>query len=555
MRGMLRSLHISHFAIIDELQVDFAPGLNVITGETGAGKSILIEAVNLLLGGRASADLIRTGEDEARVEALFHLGTKRTRDDLLGMGFDVGDDLVVQRVVSRSGRNKVLVNGSPATVSMLSRIAPQLIDISGQHEHHSLLDPEHHRELVDAQGQLSDVVDSMRAAWSAYAEARSAAEALAAKEASRLAREDYLRFQLQELEGAAPEPGEYEEMMRERAVLGAAGDLSEAAQTGYDSLYGDDGSVTDTLGKVVERLRSAAEVDSSLQPLVDTLAGARIDVEETARSLSAYVGQTESNPARLEEIESRLALLQRLAKKHTVEPDALASLADELASELEELSSFEQALAAKRKAASELLAKAGEVAKKLTRARKRAGKKLSDSVREHLGELGMPQVEFEVRVSPIDLGPDGADAVEFRLSSNPGEELRPLAKIASGGELSRITLALKCALVDEHPVSTYVFDEVDAGIGGGVAEVVGRKIAAVAGEHQVMCITHLPQIAVFGESHYRVSKLVEGGRTHTQVEPLSRKKQREDEIARMLGGVEISAQTRAHAREMLRKAS
>ena len=548
---MLQSLGIHHFAIIDELRVEFAPGLNIITGETGAGKSILISAVNLLMGGRATADLIRTGADEARVEASFHVDDPIVLRELDDMGLRDGHALAIQRVVSRSGRNRVWVNGSPATVGMLGRLAPRLIDVSGQHEHHSLLDSDTHLGLVDAHGDHGKLVLEMSRAYRAYARAHTDVEALAAKESSRLAREDYLRFQLNELQTAAVQRGEEEALSTQRQVLSAAEELGAAARFGYERLYAADGAVAELLGAVIERVRAAAQVDESLEVIVKSLGAAHIEVQEAARELQQYGDRADVDPARLEEIETRLAQLQGLRKKHGTDCDGLVELTERLLGELEELTSFEAALDAKRQHAAELLEVAQEVGRRLSKRRKKSAAVLAQGVRAQLEDLGMKDVRFEVARDSCQLSADGGDAMEFLFSPNPGEDPRPLVRIASGGELSRVTLALKCSLLGQHPVASYIFDEVDAGIGGAVAEVVGRKIEQVAGSHQVLCITHLPQIAVFGAAHYQVIKTLEEGRTRIRIETLT-PRARTEEIARMLGGLKITAKTRAHASELLR---
>ena len=548
---MLVSLRILHFAIIDQVTIDFDAGLSALTGETGAGKSILVDAINLVLGGRASADLIRTGEDAATVEALFQLDARaKTALEEAGVAVE-GDELLVKRVVSRSGKNKVLLNGGPATLAMLGRLGPRLIDISGQHEHQSLLDPAAHREAVDSAGGHGAIRERMAHAFAAFEVARREAEALAAKDADRARREDYLRFQVEELRALAPKTGEDGALVAERSRLFHAETLAEAVTRSEESLYSGEGSVAEQLKTVAGRLAAAAKLDSTLAGLLAPLASARVEVEEVARTLRDRHAD-EADPGRLAEIEDRLATLERLRKKHGV-PDAAALevLLVGLERELAELASFEEALAAKRHAEHVARQAADAVAVELTKARTKSAKRLAVEVERELAELGMAQTRFEVAVRSAPLSADGADEVEFRIAPNPGEEPKALARIASGGELSRVMLALKCVVAGHHPVATYVFDEVDAGIGGAIAERIGKKLAAVAdGGHQVLCITHLPQVASCAKTHVRVSKRVAGGRTSIQVEPLDAAA-REEEIARMLGGVEITAATRAHAREML----
>ena len=549
---MLISLRILHFAIIDQVSIDFEPGFTVLTGETGAGKSILVDAINLVLGGRASADLIRTGEDAASVEALFSLDA-RAKGALEDAGIAIdGDELLVKRVVSRSGKNKVLLNGGPATLAMLSLLGEKLIDISGQHEHQTLLDPVAHRDAVDSAGGHVTLVARMAEAYATFEAARREAESLAAKEADRARREDYLRFQVEELRKLDPQAGEDAELAGQRSRLFHAEALSEAVTRSEESLYSGEGSVAERLKAIATWIGGAAKLDPSLAALVAPVESAKLELEEVARTLRDRRAD-EADPAKLAEIEDRLASLERLRKKHGVsDATALKVLHLGLERELAELASFDETLGAKRRAEAAARAAAEKVAAELTRARAKAAKRLGAEVTRELEDLGMAQTRFEVSVGPAaTLSAGGADDVEFRIAPNPGEEPKALAKIASGGELSRVMLALKCVVAGHHPVATYIFDEVDAGIGGGIAERIGKKLGAVSsGGHQVLCITHLPQVASCATAHLRVVKRVADGRTSTKVESLPLA-EREEEIARMLGGLEITAATRAHAKEML----
>lgn len=548
---MLISLRILNFAIIDQVSIDFESGFTTLTGETGAGKSILVDAINLVLGGRASADLIRTGEDAASVEALFSLDERARRAlDEAGVQLE-GDELLVKRVVSRTGKNRVLLNGGPASLGMLATLGEKLIDISGQHEHQSLLDPVAHRSAVDSAGGHLELNAKMAEAFARFDSARREADALAAKEADRARREDYLRFQVEELRRLDPQAGEDALLAAQRSRLFHAEALSDAVTRSEEALYSGEGSVAERLKAVATWLGTAARLDPALAALVAPLESAKVELEEVARTLRDRRAD-EADPAKLAEIEDRLAALERLRKKHGVgDATALKVLHLGLERELAELASFDETLGARRRMEAEARAAAEKVAAELTRARTKAAKRLGGEVTRELEDLGMAQTRFEVTVSPAALAAGGADDVEFRIAPNPGEEPKALAKIASGGELSRVMLALKCVVAGHHPVATYVFDEVDAGIGGAIAERIGKKLAAVsAGGHQVLCITHLPQVASCAAAHVRVVKRVADGRTSTRVESLSAG-EREEEIARMLGGLEITAATRAHAKEML----
>ena len=551
---MLQSLRVSSFAIIDELTVELDEGFTALTGETGAGKSLLVDAIALVLGGRGSADLIRTGAEAATVEAMFSLDA-RAREAAEGLGLELdGDELLVKRVLGRSGRNRAWINGAPATLGMLQTLSRSLLSIAGQHEHQSLLESASQRALLDAAAAHAELLAEMAGAHGAWAEARREAEVLAQKETDRARREDYLRFQVEELRRAGIKPGEEAELIVQRQRLTHGVALAEAVNGSEEALYSGDGAVLDRLKAVIGRLGTAAKLDSSLAAPAAAIEAARVEIEEVARELRAYRA-AEADPGRLQEIEDRLALLDRLRKKHGVGGGeegaaALVALHEALEGELAELSSFDETLAARRAAEAAAREKAEAIAARLTKARKAAAKKLAAAVVEELMELGMPSVRFHVEVRPAELSASGGDEVEMLLAANPGEEPKPLAKIASGGELSRVMLAIKCVAVEHQPAASYVFDEVDAGIGGAIAERVGKKLAAVAKRHQVLCVTHLAQIASLADTQLKVAKRVDGGRTAIEVAALDTGA-REEEVARMLGGVQITAATRAHAREML----
>lgn len=552
---MLTSLRISNFAIIESLEVEFGPGLNVMTGETGAGKSILINAINLLLGARASGDLIRTGEDSAKVEAHFLVqNDEELLTSLDEMGIEVGEqELVLHRTVVRNGRGRITVNGSALTASMLSKIACRLIDISGQHAHQVLLDPQSHRLLIDSYGEMAPLSTEMGQTFLAYAKAKDSLKEMELAEQDRVQREEFVRFQYSELEDGNLQLGEDDQLAEERQVLGAAEDLVQAANCSHETLYAKEGAVSEIIASVCARLEKAAAIDSKLVPLVESLKGVAIDVEEVSRSLGDYAFGLESNPTRLEQVEARLAQLEGLKKKYRTDLNGLISRRNDLQEELDQLESYDEVLAQRRQLEVDTKSEAMKVAERISASRKKVSKSLSSSVTEVLAELGMKRASFDVELTKVELSEFGYDHVEFLISPNVGEEPKPLAKIASGGELSRVTLALKSILSRDHGVGTYVFDEVDAGIGGAIAEVVGRKILDLSTSHQVLCITHLPQIASFGPNHLRVEKVQSAGRTRTLVSQLEID-EREEEIARMLGGLEITSQTRAHARQMLSNA-
>lgn len=551
---MLILLRISGFALIDEVELPFGPGLTAITGETGAGKSILVEALGLLRGGRAGADVIRTGRDEARVEAIIDLPPRAAvRARLEEEGREVSEGLVVRRVVSRAGRGRVHLGGSLGTAGDLASTVAGLIDIASQHDQQSLTDPESQLAILDAFAEDQALREEMTAAHRALGEASAALEAFAADARTRAEREDMLRFQLSELEAARPVAGEDDLLRAERERLRGAERFFAVTARGEEVLYAGDGAVADQIAALARDLAPLAALDPALGPLVERLEGAHAAVEDVARDLGRYARGIRADPARLAEIEERLFLLQRLCRKHGGTVADLVARREALARELGEIGSYDEGLGARRAALEQCEGRARAAAAALSAARLKAARGLEKKVAANLSELGFASARLPITVEPRDLGPSGADRVRFLFAPNPGEEPRPLAKIASGGELSRVMLAVKQALARTDEVRTYVFDEVDAGLGGGAAEVVGRKLKKIAADRQVIVITHLPQVAAFADAHVRVTKTAERGRTRVEMETLT-EKERGAELARMLGGATPSAQAAAHADEMLRRA-
>jgi DNA repair protein RecN (Recombination protein N) len=554
---VLTHLRISGFALIDEVELPLGPGLTVITGETGAGKSIIVDAMSLLRGGRAGADLIRTGSDEARVEALIALpaaSEARARLEAEGRAGDDSDEgLLVRRVISRSGRGRVHLGGSLATAGELATHVAGLIDIASQHDQQSLTDPESQLAILDAFAENDAARAEMAAAHETFVEARRAFETFSADSRSRAEREDMLRFQLGELDAARPAVGEDDELRAERERLRGAEKFFAVANGGEETLYAGDGAVVGRVAGVAGEVEALAALDPALQPLGERLRGAQAVIEDVARDLGRYARGIRSDPARLAEIEERLFLLQRLCRKHGATVAELVAKREALARELGELGSFEEALASRKAAAEAAEVRARVAAEALTASRKKAAAGLEKKVAAALREMGFASPKIPVSVEERELGVTGADRVRFMFAPNPGDPPRPLAKIASGGELSRVMLAVKQALARTDQVLTYVFDEVDAGLGGGAAETVGRKLKKIAADRQVVAITHLPQVAAFGDAHVRVTKSAEKGRTKVAIEVLSQD-ERADELARMLGGAKPSAEAVAHAAEMLRRA-
>ena len=565
---MLKELSIRNFAIIDDLHIRFEAGLTVLTGETGAGKSIIINAVNLILGSRASTDMIRTGADAAELEALFDI----PRDSTAGraaaqMGYDLAEGLLVRRVISRSEGNRVYVNGRLATLQVLAAVTENLASISGQHAHQGLLKEEQHLLILDQFAGLMPQRTAVSALYHEILPQLKQLRELAARQARQAELTELLQFQCREIEAAAIQTGEDQDLEQERLRLKNAGALYEAVNSGLDALYGSAGSAMERLTDVRRSLEKMGRIDPLLTPQAEACAEIAYRIEDVVARLRAYLKSVEINEARLDAVEARLDLLNRLKRKYG---GSLETVREKLTQSASELAAVEQVGAEIEVAEArlaELHAQVSAQASRLSKKRKEAAQRFTTRVSAELGKLRMAGTEFGVQLSspPADdqtdahlvvnswaLSESGIDRALFTIAPNVGETLKPLAAIASGGELSRVVLALKSILAHTESVGTIVFDEVDAGIGGAVAEVIGRKLADLARRHQVICITHLPQIAKFGTHHFQISKQVASGRTRTVISPLSAD-ERTREIARMLGGEKITRVTLEHAKELLNK--
>jgi DNA repair protein RecN (Recombination protein N) len=554
---MLKHLRATNFAILSDVEIELGAGMNALTGETGAGKSLIVEAVNLLRGGRASADIPRAGADEAVVEAIVEVPPDlRGRVDgvLEGAGLpNDGDEVFIRRVITRGGRGRCYVNGALTTAARLGELGALLVDLSGQHQHQGLVDPARHLEILDVFGDADADVAAMAAAWAELRRCDDVLQTLGGDERDREARVDYLRFQLDELDGANLQPGEDAAMELERARLAAVDQLQSAARMAEERLYSGDASARDLIAAAAREIERAIRTDPTLEPIGRQLVEIDSLLDDAADQLRTYADKLEGDPERLAMLDERIALLRRLVRKHAGTLGEVIAKAAELRAELAALTGREASLADAQRARSAAEAAAVAAASVLTKSRSRAAKKLDKDVGAALAELGMAAAKLSVVVEPRALGPTGADRVEVMLVSNKGEEPRPLAKIASGGELSRIMLALKLALRSADEVATYVFDEVDAGIGGATAQVVGAQIRAVADHRQVLCVTHLPQIAAYADHHFHVEKTEVAGRTETHVRRLTGTA-RKDELARMLGG-HATSKAKAHAGELLAEAA
>ena len=551
---MLTDLFIKNFAIIDNLHVAFGPGLNVLTGETGAGKSIIVDAVNLILGSRASADLIRTGEDEATVEALFDLsGQPGLCARLAETGVDCAGELLVKRTVSRSGRNRVFVGGGLSMTSTLTDLARQLINIYGQHESQTLLKPDNHLRLLDDFGGLGPVRSEFSAMYDNYRTILSEIKRLTEGEQETARRIDLLSFQSEEIAKAALAPDEEEALVLERQLLAHAEKLLQNSRGAYEQLYGDDGAILGSLRRVISDIGEIEGIDPALKPVHETLDNAYFQLEDAALALRDYAARAEADPDRLQAVDDRLDLISRLKRKYAPTVAEILAYQAEIDRELESLINREQTRDGLGHALKELECRLAEKGAELSEARTVAAGKLKEAMERELHELAMNNAVFAVAFEKLaEPRSGGMEKGEFLFSPNPGEAPKPLARIASGGELSRLMLALK-QIHPESDVPTLVFDEVDSGIGGATSALVGEKLKRVGSRQQVLCITHLPQVAAFADCHYRVEKSVAHGRTVTSVALLAGG-ERVAEMARMLGGVKITEKTLEHAREMIEEA-
>ncbi len=547
---MLLSLRIRNFVIVDELELEFGPGFTVLTGETGAGKSILIDALLLALGERADADVVREGAARADIAAEFHASAEvdawLAGNDLAGDG----DTLLVRRTVDASGRSKAFVNGTPVTLAQLRELGERLVDVHGQHAHQSLLKPAAQLALLDEHGGHTALAREVAAAFAAHRAAVKAREDAEAMAASALAEQDRLRWIVEELGELAPADGEWEQVEAEHKRLAHAASLLEGAQAAVDSLSEAEDSALTRIDTVAARLGQLAQYDERLKPVLEALEAARIQVDEATSELHRYLARTDLDGARLTDVEARVAALHSAARKFKCAPGELPALLKNSREKLAALSAAADLEALRRREADALGAYMA-VAKKLSRSRQAAARRMAAEVTRAMQDLSMAGGRFEVALHEAEPAATGLERAEFLVAGHAGVAPKPLAKVASGGELARISLAISVIAATATPVATLIFDEVDAGIGGAVAETVGRLLKHLGQMRQVLCVTHLPQVAARGDQHLVVSKIADGeGKPVSRIAALDRKT-RVDELARMLGGLEITDTTRKHAREML----
>ncbi|MFN7992808.1 MAG: DNA repair protein RecN [Bryobacteraceae bacterium] len=556
---MLLELLVENYAVVDRIRVRFHPGLNLLTGETGSGKSIVVDALGLLLGGRASAEMVRSGETRARVAGIFEV---RDRPDIVAMlepaGFSIEEnELLIEREILAGGKSRAFLGSRPVAVSVLRDLAPLLGDIHGQHDQQLLFSAEAQRDMLDAFAGSQELLDRTAGLHQRWKAAGAALEELERGEQEKLRLLDLWEFQRKEIEGAAPQTAEDEALEAERRVLQNLGRLQENANTAYEALYDSPQSAVAQVRIAAKRLDDLCRIDPSLATLSEHLQSADASLKEASYALRDYLSGLEANPGRLEEIETRLALLEKLKRKYGSTLQEVVAFLAEVRAQIEAVEHAGERMGQLRNERETLARDYESAAAELTALRNRAARKLEKGVVAELASLAMERTAFRIEIGPAPWSENGADSVIFLVSPNLGEEPKPLEKVASGGEISRIALALKTCIVvpkpmrNGTPVRTLVFDEVDAGIGGGAAEGVGRRLKKLAGANQVLCVTHLAQIASFADHHYSVEKRESKGRTVASIEELDRAG-RTREIGRMLSGQQLTPEALKHAERLIR---
>lgn len=561
----MRELHVRDFALLEDVRVEFAAGLNVLTGETGAGKSMLVDALGAVLGQRTPVDVVRIGSGSARVTAVFdvsRLPQARALIEELGLPWEEGTLVLVREI---GGRARAYVNGEPVTVGILRRLGSALAEIHGQHEGQRLLEPATHRALLDdfGGGEVLPRRARVEELYGRWRTLRAELRALELSEQERAHRVDLLRFQVSEIDAVRPRPGEVEELAALRHRLLNAQRLRDSVRAAYEALYGQEGAALDRVGQALALLKQATGWDVALTAVVEALEGVEVQLADLSREIHAAIERAEADPARLEEVEDRLLALRGLLRKYGQTVEAVLQYRDRAAAELLALENVDTRRAELEGELERTEAELAATVQKLSEARGELARRLEKAVLRHLQDLAMPAARFRVRLEAdedphglsvggrrVSVGPWGVDRVEFLLSTNPGEPPRPLQRIASGGELSRVMLALRTVLAQADPPAVMVFDEVDAGVGGRTGYVLGTKLRELTRACQVLCVTHLPQIAALAHHHLSIRKVTEQGRTRTVVEVL-RSEARVEEIARMLSGPQPTETARRHARELL----
>ena len=550
---MLLNLQVKNLALIEKAEVSFSEGLNILTGETGAGKSIVIDSINAILGERTSRDIIRTGAQSAKVYAVFEDVNAKVREFLEDNGIDCEDGvLIVNRTLSREGKNVCRLNGAPVTVSMLREIGGELIDIHGQHDNQSLLSPEKHCGFVDSFAENSNLISDYQEKYGRLCEIKSKLRKLTTDESSKSQRIDFLTYQIDELEKAEITPGERDELKARKSLINNSQKVIESLNVAYETLKAD-GAGIDMISDAESEISNASAYMESLGEASEKITDIRYELEDIAETVRDAMSEVDFDPSELEDIDERLDLLYRLSKKYGDTEEEMLEYLENARAELDNIAFSEEKVRELQKQEKEALAEAQSAAEKLTDSRKAAGENLSEAICAELEFLDMPNVRFVVKCDDVGLSENGRDSIEFLISANVGEEPKPLAKIASGGELSRIMLAIKNVLAETDGVDTMIFDEIDTGVSGRAAQKIAMKLRSASKGRQVICVTHLAQIAAQGDVHLYISKSVSDGKTYTNIKSLI-EEERVTEIARIMGGMEITKLQLESAREMLRNA-
>ncbi|MGH7801627.1 MAG: DNA repair protein RecN [Thermodesulfobacteriota bacterium] len=550
---MLLELTLRNFAIIDELTVSFGEGLNILTGETGAGKSIIVDAINLILGEKASSDLIKSEREGALIEALFDIGKKKElKDKLSSLGFESnGDEVVIKRVISRSGRSRVYINGSIATFNLLEQIVEGLVDIFSQHEHQTLLKEERHLGVLDEFGVLKSLTERVSDLYHKTTKLKREIEELERDQKNKIEREDFLRFQCKEIDSIRLELGEDERLEEERKKLANAERLFSVANNAYGILYEGEKAVTDILKRIRNQIEEVARIDAALVEVAKSVEKGTIEIQDAAFTLRDYASNISSDPHELSSIEIRLEEIKKLKRKYGGSIIEILEKRKSLEEELGRISGGGERIGALKKDLERVESELNKCARELSEKRRQAAGRLMLAVSKELGEVGIKSGKLLVEFQEKPISELGFERVSFLFSANPDEKPKPLTRVVSGGELSRIMLVLKEILARVEGGSVLIFDEADSGIGGAVAETVGRKIKNLSKKHQVICITHLPQVAKFADTHFRVTKMFRGNKTRVQIKALNYD-ERVEELGRMLGGIKVTEKTIEAAREMLK---
>ncbi len=553
---MLNHIKISNFAIIDTLDLDFSPAYTVLTGETGAGKSIIVDALGLALGERADNTMIRTGKDKAEIALDFDISRLPFARQWLAehdLALDDNNECIIRRIITQEGRSKAYINGSRTPLNQLRQLGGLLVEIHGQHEHQSLLRRETQQQLLDDFAGLTNTCAQLNDIAQQWHQQNQALQTLKSSLHEKQTRSDYLQFQLQELNSLDLQPGEYPQLEEEHRRLSHSETLLRTTQQSLAALDEDDFSVTHTLHQHLNELERLSHLDGELKEACELLGHASLQLSEGVKALHHYANNLEPEPERLQWLEQRISTAHDLSRKHRIPAEQLSELQQTLQQTLDALAVSDEHLAQHEQQLNTLHQQYQTLARKLSTGRRQGAQKLATAIEKIIRPLGLPHGCFEIQLIPTDNKQpprNGLERIEFLVSTNPGQTPAPLNKVASGGELSRIGLAIQVIAANNTENMTFVFDEVDTGIGGGTAEVVGQQLAQLGESHQVFCVTHLAQVAAQGHHHYNVTKTTDGKSTTTTIRPL-KGKNRIEEIARMLGGINITAQTRSHAKEML----